>query len=94
MPVEWRLHVLEGRLKHEVGERFVIEPVDLYGLPPREQHTAIDAVITSRAGFPVVLIDGVVACVGDIESDAIVAAVVERLAAIGTEVVQAIDSKE
>lgn len=80
MPAEWRLHVLEDRLKREVGERFVIEAVDLYGLSPVEQHAAINAIITSRGDFPVVLADGAVACVGDIDGDAIVAAVALRLA--------------
>jgi len=83
MPVEWRLHVLEDRLKREVGPRFVIEAVDLYGLDMDEQHTAIDAVITTRGDFPVVLVDGVVACVGDIDADAIATALARRLAADG-----------
>lgn len=74
MPVAWRLHVLEGRLKREVGERFVIETADLYGLEMDEQHTAIDAVITSCGEFPVVLVDGAVACVGEIDADAIAVA--------------------
>ena len=80
MPVSWRLYVLEEKLMREVGERFEIEPVDLYGLPPLEQHVALDAIIATCGDFPVVLVDGVVACVGDIDADAIVAAVARRLA--------------
>lgn len=80
MPVPWRLHVLEERLRREVGERFVIESVDLYGLTPMEQHVAIDAIITTRTDFPVVLADGEVACLGDIDAEAIVTAVAARLA--------------
>jgi len=80
MPVEWRLHVLGEKLKREVGDRFVIESVDLYGLSPLEQHAAIDAIIQTCEDFPVVLVDGVVACVGDIHADAIVAAAAKRLA--------------
>jgi hypothetical protein len=80
MPVEWRLHVLGEKLKREVGDRFGIEAVDLYGLSPLDQHAAIDAIIQTREDFPVVLVDGVVACVGDIDADAIVAAVAKRLA--------------
>jgi len=79
MPVEWRLHVLEEKLKREVGERFVIDSVDLYGLSPADQHVAVTAIITQNGDFPVVLADGAVACVGDIDADAIVAAVSERL---------------
>ena len=41
MPVEWRLHVLEERLRREVGERFRIEPVDLYGLTPMTRSVTI-----------------------------------------------------
>lgn len=78
MPVPWRLHVLEGRLEKEVDVRFTIEAVDLYGLPLPEQHTAIEAIITTCGDFPVVLVEGAVACVGDIDADAIVAAVARR----------------
>lgn len=74
MPVAWRLHVLEERLEREVGGRFTIEAVDLYALPPLEQHSAIEAVMKAGGDFPVVLVDGVVACVGDIDVEAIVAA--------------------
>jgi disulfide oxidoreductase YuzD len=79
MPVEWRLHVLEEKLKRVVGERFVIEPVDLYGLTPVDQHVAISAIMAQNGDFPVVLVDGEVACVGDIDTEAIVAAVSQRL---------------
>lgn len=78
MPVEWRLHVLEERLKREVGDRFVINQVDLYALSPADQHAAITAIMTQSGDFPVVLVDGAVACVGDIDADAIVAAVSGR----------------
>jgi hypothetical protein len=80
MPVEWRLHVLEDKLKREVGERFVIESVDLYDLSPLDQHAALDAIISANGDFPVVLVDGAVACVGDIDADAITAAVARRCA--------------
>jgi len=79
MPVEWRLHVLEEKLKREVGERFVIDSVDLYALSPADQHVAITAIITQSGDFPVVLVDGAVACVGDIDADAIVGTMPERL---------------
>lgn len=81
MPVEWRLHVLGEKLGREVGERFVIESVDLYGLSPLDQHAALDASIAAKGDFPVVLVDGAVACVGDIDIDAITAAVALRLSA-------------
>lgn len=75
MPVEWRLHVLEEKIRREVGGPFTIERLDLYGLPPLEQHEAIDAIMKAGGDFPVVLVDGTVACIGDIDADAIVRAV-------------------
>jgi len=80
MPVEWRLHVLGEKLKREVGERFVIESVDLYGLSPLDQHAALDAIIAADGDFPVVLVGGEATCVGDIDADAITAAVARRCA--------------
>jgi hypothetical protein len=71
MPVNWRLHVLEERLKREFGTVFDIETVDLYGVSPLEQSAAIDAMIETRGDFPIVLVGGVVACVSDIDADAI-----------------------
>lgn len=71
MPVEWRLHVLEERLMRDHGDIFAIEVTDLYGLSPREQSAAIDALIAEQCDFPITLVDGVVACVGDIDVDAI-----------------------
>ena len=73
MPVEWRLHVLEERLKRDYGEVFAVEVTDLYGLTPVEQSAALDAMIATQGDFPVVVVNGVVACVGDIDADAIAA---------------------
>jgi hypothetical protein len=75
MPVEWRLHVLEDRLLREFGERFETHSVDLLALTPPEQSAALDALIETQSDFPVVLVDGARACVGDIDVDAITAAV-------------------
>ena len=75
MPQEWRLHVLEGRLEREFGERCATESVDLYGLTPLEQSAALDALIEAQGEYPIVLVNGVAVCVGDIDADAIVAAV-------------------
>ncbi len=71
MPVTWRLHVLEERLKRDFGKVFNIETVDLYGVSPLEQSAAIDAMIETQGDFPIVLVGGVVACVSDIDADAI-----------------------
>ncbi len=48
-----------------------IETVDLYGVSPLEQSAAIDAMIETQGDFPIVLVGGVVACVSDIDADAI-----------------------
>jgi len=81
MPVEWRLHVLEERLKCDFGEVFAIEAVDLYGVTPLEQSAAIDAMIDTQGDFPITLVDGVVACVSDIDVDAIAAELGRQLGA-------------
>jgi len=78
MPVPWRLHVLEERLRDEIGEGCVVEAVELLGLPPLEQSAALDAMIAQSADLPITLVNGVFACAGDIEVDRIVA--VARLA--------------
>jgi hypothetical protein len=75
MPQEWRLHVLEGRLEREFGERYAAQSVDLYGLTPVEQSAALDALIDAQGEYPIVLVNGVAVCVGDIDADAITAAV-------------------
>lgn len=75
MPVEWRLHVLEDRLRRDFGESFTTEVTDLYGLVPKEQCAAIDAIIETQGDFPLVLVNGVVACVSEIDADAVSLAV-------------------
>jgi hypothetical protein len=80
MPVPWRLHVLEERLTQQFGEVFVIESVELYGLEPAEQTAALDALIAAQDDLPVVLVDGVAVCTGDIDADAIAAQVAESMA--------------
>lgn len=79
MPVTWRLHVLEERLKRDFGRTFEIETVDLYGVTPLEQSAAIDAMVAAQGDFPITLVNGVVACVSDIEADAIVGQVAKAL---------------
>ena len=75
MPVSWRLHVLEERLKRDFGRVFEIETVDLYDVSPLERSAAIDAMIETQGDFPITLVNGVVACVSDIDADAVADAV-------------------
>ena len=79
MPVEWRLHVLEERLKHDFGKVFTIQAVDLYGVSVDERGAAIDAMVETQGDFPITLVDGVVACVSDIDADVIAAELGRRL---------------
>lgn len=81
MPVAWRLHVLEERLKRECDASFTVEAVDLHDLSRADQSVALDALIETRGGFPVVLVEGTVACVDDIDTDAIVSCVAAILGA-------------
>lgn len=78
MPVEWRLHVLEERLKRDYGKAFSIETIDLYDASPLEQSAAIDAMVATQGDFPITLVGGVVVCVSDIDADAISAEVGRR----------------
>lgn len=71
MPVEWRLHVLGDRLKRDHGDVFTLQTHDLYDLPSAEQQAAVDALLETEGDFPVTLVDGVAAFVGDIDADAI-----------------------
>ena len=72
MPVEWRLHVLEERLR-QCGFDPDIQTADLYDLPPAEQSVVLDAIIATGEDFPVVLVAGVAACAGDIDIELIAA---------------------
>lgn len=75
MPVEWRLQVLEDRLNGGSDEWCEIEAVDLLTVTTEERDAALDALLESGSDFPVVLVDGRVACVGDIDVEAVVTAV-------------------
>ncbi len=79
MPVDWRLHVLEERLRREFGDSPEIVVTDLYGVTPLEQGAAIDAMIATQGDFPIVLVNGVAACMSDIDADAIVSEVCRQL---------------
>lgn len=71
MPVAWRLHVLEERLKREYDVEPTVESVGLYDLSAFDQNATLVALMERGAGLPVVLVNGGVACVGDIDQDAV-----------------------
>lgn len=70
--------MLEERLNGAVAGSCEIESVDLDDVPTAERDAALDALLDVRGDFPVVFVDGVVACVGDIDVDAIATAVAAR----------------
>ncbi|MDP2234019.1 MAG: hypothetical protein Q8K89_10305 [Actinomycetota bacterium] len=71
--------MLEERLKHDFGKVFTIQAVDLYGVSLAERGAAIDAMVETQGDFPITLVDGVVACVSDIDPDAIAAQLGRRI---------------
>jgi hypothetical protein len=73
MPATWRVHVLRARLAAEGIDATVIER-DLYSLEGGERATVLDAMIRDGADPPMVLVDGVLACAGDLDVDATVVA--------------------
>jgi arsenite methyltransferase len=66
---------LETRLSDRFDPAPRVESVDMYGLLPNEQTAAMDAIVTTQEEFPVVLVNGLAACVGDIDVEAILSAV-------------------
>lgn len=77
MPVEWRLHVLEERLKREGHEGFEIVVADLGALTEEERHTVLDAMLETNGTLPITLVNGVAVCASEIDLDAISACVTE-----------------
>ncbi|MBF4510394.1 MAG: hypothetical protein ISP10_07980 [Aeromicrobium sp.] len=77
MPETWRAHVLRERLAAECIEADV-RVSDVYALEGDERHAALDVIIAERAGFPMVLVGGTVACHDGIDVDAVVAMARDR----------------
>jgi hypothetical protein len=64
-----------GRHLHErYGDAVFVEAWDLNSLSPEDREPVLDAVCKG-AEFPMVLVDGRVACAGDIETDSVMEAV-------------------
>lgn len=77
MPETWRAHVLRERLAAE-GIEAAVRVSDVYALEGDERHAALDVIVAERAGFPMVLVGGRVACHDGIEVDAVVAMARDR----------------
>ena len=70
MPSTWRVHVIAERLKQAGIDAFVRES-DVFALEGLERAAASDAMIARGAEPPMVLVEGALACHGDIDLDAI-----------------------
>lgn len=73
MPETWRARVIEEHLR-EVGIAATVRACDIYALEGEERHAVLDAIVRDGAELPMVLVNGCVACVGDIDLEAMVAA--------------------
>jgi hypothetical protein len=74
MPLEWRLQVLEARVKSEVEIPVVVRAANLTELEPDAQSAVMDA-LGIGGDFPVVLVGDVGVSVGDLDVGAVIAAV-------------------
>ena len=73
MPDSWRAHVIVSLLFAEgIPAEVVLR--DLYTLVDAERHAVLDAMLREQAEPPMALVEGVVACVGGYDIDAILAA--------------------
>ncbi|MBN2848024.1 MAG: hypothetical protein JXP72_06195 [Coriobacteriia bacterium] len=76
MPGTWRAHVIAERLK-AAGIPATVMESDVFVLEGDERRAILDAVVAEHADFPMVLVDGIVACHGGIDVDAVMS-VAER----------------
>lgn len=79
MPGTWRAHVIEERLRNEGLDAAVTER-DIYSLAGEERHAVLDAMTVQHADLPMVVVNGVVACFGDLDLNAVVRVAREALA--------------
>lgn len=73
MPSAWRVHVISERLG-AAGIPARVRESDIYGLEGAERHAVLDALVRGAEAYPMVVVDGAIACVGDLDLPAIVAA--------------------
>lgn len=70
MPAAWRVHVIEERLR-ECGLDAEVRERDIYSAPPAEREEILAAVVKEKAAFPMVLVNGRIACHSGIDLDRI-----------------------
>lgn len=76
MPLQWRLHVLEARLRERLAAPVRFEEVELYRLEGPDRTAAIDAMV-SGAELPLVIVRERVVCTGSPDAVAIETAIRE-----------------
>lgn len=73
MPGAWRVHVIEERLRGE-GVVAEVKELDIHALPAELRNRVTDVLAAERAEFPMVIVNGRVACHGGIDLEAVVRA--------------------
>lgn len=73
MPSTWRVHVITRRLRDE-GIQAAVDEQDVYSLDPERRTTVVTTLIAEQTNFPMVIVDGVIACHGGVDADAVVRA--------------------
>lgn len=74
MPPEWRLQVLEARVKSKVEVPVIVRAANLTELEPSTQSAVMD-VLGAGSDFPVVLVGAALVSVGELDVEAVIAAV-------------------
>jgi len=74
MPLEWRLQVLEARVRERWGEAVAIESLPVDDLEPEESSRLLAAVYGSGEDFPVALVGEAVVCMSGLDPFAVLAA--------------------
>jgi hypothetical protein len=75
MPVSVQIERLRSQLNDRWGDAFTILSTDLGGLEDAERHAVLDAIIANEPS-PYVLVNGQLVCMGALEIDAVVGALV------------------
>jgi len=78
MPLEWRLQVLEARVRERWGDAVAIESWPVDDLAPAESSHLLAAVYGAGEDFPVALIGDVVVCTSGLDPFAVLAALESR----------------
>lgn len=79
MPSTWRVQVI-GEALGRAGVRAELDEYDVYALPPELRHRVLDSIVKQQAEFPMVLVNGEVACHSGIDLTAVLRAAWETMA--------------